>query len=62
VALNWTMTNASENTMPVRAIIPDAMEEQIAMADGALMVETRLGKNRCSTRRKPMPTISVATT
>jgi len=27
VALNWTITNVSENTMPVRAIIPEAIEE-----------------------------------
>jgi hypothetical protein len=43
VALNWTMTNAMENTMPVSAIIPEAMAEQIAMAAGALMLDTKSG-------------------
>jgi hypothetical protein len=38
------MTNASENMMPVRAIIPEEMEEQIAIAAGALIGDTRPGR------------------
>jgi hypothetical protein len=41
--------------MPVRAIMPEEMEEQIAMAAGALMVETSLGMNCCSKRGKTIP-------
>jgi hypothetical protein len=38
------MTNVRENTTPVSAIIPEAMEEQIDIAAEALIVETSLGK------------------
>jgi hypothetical protein len=36
VLLNCTMTNAREKTIPVRANIPDAMEEKNAVAVGTV--------------------------
>ena len=30
--LNWTITKAREKTIPVRASIPEAMEEKTAVA------------------------------
>ena len=44
MALNCTITNASENTTPVNAIMPEAMDEQIAMADWALTPMDQCGK------------------
>jgi hypothetical protein len=56
VALNWTITNAIENTIPVSAIMPEATAEQIACADATLMVDTNSGSQWCSKRGKMMPT------
>jgi hypothetical protein len=44
MALNWTITIVSENTMPVSAIMPEAIEEHMVMAAAGLMLETILGK------------------
>jgi len=38
VAPNWTMTKAREKMMPVRAIIPEAMEEGMAWAEATEML------------------------
>ena len=54
------MTNANENTRPVRAIMPDATAEQIAIAAGALIVDTSPGNQWCSMRGKNIPTTAVA--
>ena len=59
VALNCTMTNARENTMPVRAIIPEAIAEPIAIPDATLMVETSSGRKRCSSRGNAIPKTNV---
>ena len=48
MALNWTITKANENTMPVRAIMPEAMEEKIAVAAETLKAEDSPGKIRAS--------------
>src|SRR4051812_31701713 len=55
------MTNVSEKTIPVRAIIPDAIPEQTDMAEAGLMVDTRLGKYACSSRGKTNPAATVTT-
>lgn len=41
--------------------MPEAMAEQIAMAAGALMVETECGRTWCSRRESNMPADSAAT-
>jgi hypothetical protein len=56
VALNCTIRNVSENTIPVSAIIPEAIDEQTDMAEAALMVDTRSGRKKCSMRGKVPPT------
>src|SRR5262249_45675529 len=54
-ALNCTITNASENTIPVSAIIPEVIEANSVRATAALMEEVRSGKNLCSSLGKISP-------
>jgi len=53
-ALNCTITNASEKTMPVSAIIPEVIDERIANATLLLIVDVTV-RNRCSSRGRIMP-------
>src|SRR5690349_21698348 len=61
VALNWTITNASEKTIAVREIMPDAIEEPMARAAAALITEDFPGSSSVSIRgnaRPPMKAMS----
>ena len=54
VALNWTMTKASEKTRPVSGSVPDAIAESTAIAP-AVFPPVRSGRKRASSlgTRKP---------
>ena len=56
VALNCTITNAMENTIAVRPIMPDAMAVRIASAAPGSMPTVRSGKKRRSSRGSARPT------
>jgi hypothetical protein len=60
VALNCTIRKVSENTIPVSASMPEATEEQIAIAADTLMEDTRSGRKRFSKRGKVSATTRVA--
>jgi hypothetical protein len=49
------MTNVSEKTMAVSAIMPDAMDEYIAVAADALMSDIKCGKKRVSSLGSARP-------
>src|SRR3954453_7512916 len=49
------MTNVSEKTMPVSAIMPDATDEQIAWAAAGLIVDSSRGMDWCSRRGRTIP-------
>jgi hypothetical protein len=46
VLLNCTITNAKEKTIPIRANIPDAMEEKSAVATGTVLEDERIADVR----------------
>jgi hypothetical protein len=48
VALNCTITKVNENTIAVRDIMPEAMEEKIAVAAETLSGDASPGKMRLS--------------
>lgn len=54
VALNCTITNASEKTRPVRGIIPEALADSTAIAAEAPASEVRSGRYRASRRGTTM--------
>src|SRR5689334_14974458 len=61
VALNCTITKASENTIAVREIMPDAMAEPIASAAPELIGEETPGSNAVSSRGKVNPPTKAST-
>jgi hypothetical protein len=45
IAPNWTVTKARANTIPVRASMPEATEESMAIATGAVIGLNRPGNH-----------------
>ena len=59
VALNWTITNASENTRPVSGSVPEAIAESTAKAP-AVFAPVSSGKYRASSLGTTAPRATAA--
>jgi len=59
-ALNCSITKVNEKTTLVRAIMPEAIAESIAVADAMLIAETSPGRTRPSSRGTVSPAASAA--
>src|SRR5262249_29813494 len=60
-ALNCTITNAREKTIPVNAIIPDVIDENRVSATDALTEAVSPGRSRCSTLGRINPATRAVT-
>ena len=61
MALNCTITKASEKTRPVRGSIPEAMAERTAIAGPAPIGAVRSGRKAASKRGRAMPRTTAPT-